>query len=195
MSNARSHMKSILKPSAADTENRCEACLREFDTAQGLAHHYTNSEDCHTGMLKNRQDRKIRQGLEVAGFPSFFDKEANIGAPRAAHHDEDAPRPRKRSRVVVEDVPEEENLPDNTPIETVVEEHPHGGTSFGRGVSDFEARRAAQEAAGEPACSPFPSYPKYELVKWMMEAVPSMGEVEKGLKLGLVGRSCILGSS
>lgn len=175
-------IKSLLQPSVAESQNRCENCLKELGTAQGLTAHYATVAECHAGRIKKHREQLIKDSLVAGGFPAFDG--TSDGEGEESLSDVEAQRPRKRTRTTVEDDPEDNDK--NIPIETVIEEHPHGAKTFGVGTLEFEARRAQQKANKEPSCAPFASFDQYEFCQWMMGAVPSLAEVDKGLKLNLV---------
>lgn len=105
-------------------------------------------------------------------------------------------RPAKRSRVVVEDaMDEDEEEPEMgkgyREGDVHIDVHRHGGGTFGTGESEFDKRKAAQKESKEPACAPFRDYDEYEWYEWLTNAVSSLGEIDKGLKLNIVRVSLI----
>lgn len=92
--------------------------------------------------------------------------------------------PRKRRRgVTLEEVPDEEALPNGR----VVESHPSAGWTY-RGVvpTEWETRRSEDERDQHDPWFPFDSLDDWELARWLMTSGVSQEKIDGYLKLHIV---------
>lgn len=162
----------------------CQGCGHPHNTRQGLAHHYSSKPDCRA----ERDRRELEDCLDSSNDEASDDDtqpNSRFSMGRSADSDSDdstqPPQPpRKRTRVTVEDEVEDDV------VETSIEEHPLGGTTFGRGTFPMDDLRDFQKNNGIPHTSPFPDEKEYLMYKWLLRAVPSLTEIDNGLKLDIV---------
>lgn len=174
----------------------CQGCGRPHNTRQGLAHHYSSKAECRTQRdRKELQERLNSSDDDATDDDTRSDDRFNMGDPSRSDSDDDSddsiPKPpRKRTRVTVEDDVDEPPVRDD--VEISIEEHVLGGKTFGRGTFPMQELRDYQKKEGIPHTDPFPDDKEYQLYKWLLRAVPSLTEIDNGLKLDIVSSSPII---
>lgn len=166
----------------------CQGCGQPHNTRQGLAHHYSSKAECRTKRdRKDLEERLDSSDDDFAGSDGQSDTRFNMrDHPSSDSDDSAAPPPRKRTRVTIEDEEEEAPSTDDDVVEISIEEHPLGGKTFGTGEFPMEQLRDFQKEHGIPHTSPFTDDQEYLMYKWLLRAVPSLQEVDNGLKLDIV---------
>lgn len=176
---------STLRQSRKVLSHICIGCGRSFSTRQGLAAHYSSKDnvDCRRKALQLEQERKLE------GLDDDYDDCSSPSSDEASSDwstDSEPRRPRKRTKVTLEDFNEDEPETEDDVVETLVEEHPLGGTTFDTGTFRMQDLRDLQKEKGIPHTAPFADDAEYMWYKWLLRAVPSMTEIDNGLKLDMV---------
>ncbi|KAJ7438105.1 hypothetical protein B0H11DRAFT_1884753 [Mycena galericulata] len=184
---------------------RCKWCPVRLDTVQGLRSHVKQSPACaqERDLLyavdyssdDSESDREAAMPSTLAGAGAPTDADVDVGADGPGQNfedDEDSimadppsddagpeiPRPPKRPRATVEEVPDEDNrLTQDFPAKF------HAGAILEQCKTQFEKLREEQKAGGCEPWHPFESEEEWELARWMMTSGLSHSKTDDYLKL------------
>ncbi|TCD60673.1 hypothetical protein EIP91_009707 [Steccherinum ochraceum] len=182
----------------------CRNCGKKCDTNTALSRHLSHRPDCFATLYQHTQAPSSH--LAPPGIPDSSDAKFDEDIDMDLNEDEDSfvpsgslgtidstpwssnaassplgPPPPKRTRVAVEDVPEDEE-------EGLfgVDFEPEAGVPLRNAETSYEQLRKAQVDQNLPPCAPFPDDDEWGLARWLVKSGLSQSEIDKFLKLPIV---------
>jgi hypothetical protein len=194
----------------AMTYHTCRHCGHGVPTSKGLRLHITKTSACRNALRAFSKDEAKKRGYDDV---LLEDPPAVLAASNTLDHNvthdipldndvpmspplppaqSDLPHP-KRPRVTIEEVLDKDDpaAPSSTKEPSYFTESFEGaGQTFGRGVTEFERFKAAQDQHNLPPWAPYRDQEEWELAQWLVKNRVSQKGIDTYLKLKIVSHQC-----